>query len=130
MKKLIYMLIAVAGIIMAGCGETGKVEEVLDITGTWELTDIEMTKAAQLGEETIEVKITFNADNSFSLIQTLGAGRPEEFTGTWQLAGNVLSGKYASGKNWGSSYQVSVEGSELRMTPDGGLESYIYRKSR
>ena len=63
MKRFISMLLIGATFLFAGCnGEEEK--KALDITGTWELTGIEITKAAQLGDETIEVVITFNAENS------------------------------------------------------------------
>ena len=100
----------------------------LDVTGTWELMDI-TTKAAQIGEETIEVVITFNADKTFSLSQMLGHGRPVTYSGTWLLEGTKLSGKYSDGKAWGTTYQVSVEGTVLTLTPEiDGAESYVYHK--
>lgn len=132
MRKVISMLLIGASFILAGCGngngEGGKEKNPLDITGTWELTGIEITKAAQLGDETIEVVITFNADKTFSLSQILGAGRPKEFSGTWTLTETTLTGKYANGKAWGSSYEVSVENGTLTMTPESGAERYTYKK--
>lgn len=127
MKRIINILIIGAVLILAGCGGSGKEEKKLDITGTWELMNIE-TKAAQLGEETIQVEITFNADKTFALSQILGAGRAQEFSGTWQLTDKLLTGKYSNGKSWGSSYEVSVENSTLTMIPESGSEAYIYRK--
>ena len=112
---------------MTAC-TTGKEEKAIDITGTWDLIGIEVTKAAQLGDETVSVEITFNADKTFSITQTLGGGRAEEFAGSWQLAGNVLTGKYSNGKAWGSSYEVSVENSTLTMIPESKEEIYSYRK--
>ena len=86
--------------------------------------------AAQLGEESIEVKITFNSDKTFSLSQVLGEGRAQEFSGTWQLTDKTLTGKYSNGKAWGSSYEVSVDNSTLTMVPESGAEAYIYRKTK
>lgn len=132
MRRIISMLLIGASFILAGCGngngEGGKEKNPLDITGTWELTGIEITKAAQLGDETIEVVITFNADKTFSLSQVLGAGRPKEFSGTWALTETTLTGKYANGKAWGSSYEISIENGTLTMTPESGAEIYSYRK--
>lgn len=128
MKRIINILLIGAALILSACGEDGKESKALDITGTWELTGIEITKAAQLGSETIEVSITFNPDKTFSLSQTLGAGRPKEFSGTWQLTGTILTGKYSNGKAWGSSYEVTVNGTEMTMTPEGGAEIYTYKK--
>ena len=75
------MLLIGVSLILAGCGEGngdgGKEKQPIDITGTWELTGIEITKSAQLGSETIEVVITFNADKTFELSQVLGEGRAQ-----------------------------------------------------
>lgn len=128
MKRIINILLIGAALILSACGESGKESKALDITGTWELTDIEITKAAQLGSEKIEVTIIFNSDKTFSLSQTLGSGRPKEFSGTWQLTGTTLTGKYANGKAWGSTYEVAVNGTEMTMTPEGASEIYTYTK--
>ena len=131
MKKIINIFLIAASLILAGCGSgSGKEEKKIDITGTWELINIEITKAAQLGQESIEVVITFNADKTFTLSQILGEGRAQEFSGTWQLTENTLTGKYSNGKAWGSSYEVSVENSTLTMIPESGAEAYIYRKTK
>ena len=109
-----------------GCKKEKPV--ALDVTGTWELMDI-TTKAAQIGEETVEVVITFKADKTFSLSQMLGQGRPVAYSGTWSLEGTKLSGKYSDGKSWGTTYQVAVEGTVLTMTPEkDGAETYVYHK--
>ena len=126
-RKLIKLFSVAAAVLMTAC-TTGKEEKAIDITGTWDLIGIEVTKAAQLGDETVSVEITFNADKTFSITQTLGSGRAEEFAGSWQLAGNVLTGKYSNGKAWGSSYEVSVENSTLTMIPESKEEIYSYRK--
>lgn len=129
MKRFISILLIGASFILSGCGENGNDDKkAIDITGTWELTGIELTKAAQLGDETIEVIITFNADKTFSLNQILGEGRPKEFTGTWVLTETTLTGKYSNGKAWGSSYTVSVENAVLTMIPETEAEIYTYRK--
>lgn len=124
MKRIILSIITLLA-VLTGCEEKPK---ALDITGTWELTGIEITKAAQLGEETIEVTITFNADNTFQLTQMLGQGRAQEFGGTWSLTENTLSGKYDNGKDWGSTYTISLEGTTLTMIPESGAETYVYTK--
>lgn len=126
-RKLIKLFSVAAAVLMTAC-TTGKEEKAIDITGTWDLIGIEVTKAAQLGDETVSVEITFNADKTFSITQTLGGGRAEEFAGSWQLAGNVLTGKYSNGKAWGSSYEVNVENSTLTMIPESKEEIYSYRK--
>ena len=126
-RKLIRLLIAAVAVVLTAC-TTGKAEKSIDITGTWDLINIEVTKAAQLGDETISVELTFNADKTFSITQTLGEGRAEEFNGSWQLTGSILTGKYSNGKDWGSSYEISVENSTLTMVPESKAEVYSYRK--
>ena len=126
MKRIHVLFLVAAAMLMMGCKKEKPV--ALDITGTWELADI-TTKAAQIGEQTVEVVITFNADNTFTMSQMLGQGRHTSYSGTWQLAGSQLSGKYSDGKAWGAGYEVSREGDVLTMTPDiADAESYIYHK--
>ena len=126
MKRIPVLFLVAAAMLMMGCKKEKPV--ALDITGTWELADI-TTKAAQIGEQTVEVVITFNADNTFTMSQMLGQGRHTSYSGTWQLAGSQLSGKYSDGKAWGAGYEVSREGDVLTMTPDvADAESYIYHK--
>ena len=126
MRRLHILILVLSAMLMMGCKKEKPV--VLDITGTWELMDI-TTKAAQIGEEAIEVEITFNADKTFSLSQMLGQGRPVNYAGTWLLEGTKLSGKYSDGKAWGTTYQVALEGTVLTMTPEkDGAESYVYHK--
>lgn len=126
MKRLQILFLVAAALLMMGCKKDSSA--TLDITGTWELVDMK-TKAIQIGEETIEVVMTFNADNTFSLEQKLGAGRFQSYSGTWLLTDTKLSGKYSDGKAWGAAYQVALDGSTLTMTPEiANAESYIYHK--
>ena len=126
MKRIHVLFLVAAAMLMMGCKKEKPV--ALDITGTWELADI-TTKAAQIGEQTVEVVITFNADNTFTMSQMLGQGRHTSYSGTWQLTETKLSGKYSDGKTWGAGYEVSREGDVLTMTPDiADAESYIYHK--
>ena len=126
MKRIHVLFLVAAAMLMMGCKKEKPV--ALDITGTWELADI-TTKAAQIGEQTVEVVITFNADNTFTMSQMLGQGRHTSYSGTWQLTETKLSGKYSDGKAWGAGYEVSREGDVLTMTPDiADAESYIYHK--
>ncbi len=99
--KARIILFAVLVMMVSACGDKGgDSKKGLDITGQWELIDIE-TKAAQIGEAEIEVYIEFNKDNTFNLWQMIGAGRFEKMTGTWTLNQNLLTGKYSDGKAWG-----------------------------
>lgn len=128
MRKFRILILVAAAVLALGCKKDKNVP--LDITGVWELTDIQ-TKSVNIGAEVVEIVITFNADNTFSLSQKIGseAGRPDVFTGVWQLTDRTLSGKYSDGKSWGATYEISVEGTVLTMTPDvSDAETYIYHK--
>ena len=126
--KARIILFAVLVMIVAACGGKNDEKKGLDISGQWELFDIE-TKAAQIGDAEIEVYIEFNKDNTFNLWQMIGAGRFEKLTGTWTLNQNVLSGKYSDKKDWGTTYDVAVESGNLVMTEmKTGKETCIYRK--
>ena len=127
--KARIILFAVLVMMVSACGDKGgDSKKGLDISGQWELIDIE-TKAAQIGEAEIEVYIEFNKDNTFNLWQMIGAGRFENMTGEWTLNQNVLSGKYSDKKDWGTTYDVAVESGNLVMTEmKTGKETCIYRK--
>ena len=127
--RFIYIMTAVLAIVTA-CGEKPAQTVTPKIVGSWELTDIQYTKAAQIGGETVEVRLVFDADGSFSMSQMLGEGRPTEYSGNWTLDGDVLSGNYSDGKPWGSSYIVAVEETSMSMTPAGesAPETYIYSR--
>lgn len=126
--KARIILFAVLAMMVSACGGKNDEKKGLDISGQWELIDIE-TKAAQIGEAEIEVYIEFNKDNTFNLWQMIGAGRFEKLTGTWTLNQNVLSGKYSDKKDWGTTYDVAVESGNLVMTEmKTGKETCIYRK--
>ena len=113
-------------IMLIGCKK--EKSSLPDIIGTWELMDIK-TKSAHIGEEQVQISATFNADNTFSVSQMIGQGRPVTYKGTWQLKGSTLSGKYSDGKPWGATYHITVDGRVLTMTPViQGAETYIYQK--
>ena len=114
MKRLAIILSFM--LLLCACGGS-KSSEPLDITGEWKLTDLTLTltKSVQIGSEAVDVYISFAADKTFNLWQFLGAGRYEHFSGTWELTGDSLTGKYSDGTTWGNVYKVSVSGNELTM---------------
>jgi len=121
------ILFAVISLLLTACGNE-KENKVLDITGQWELIEIQ-TKSAQIGDAVIEVYIDFKKDNTFDLWQKLGEGRHEKLSGTWALSDNILSGKYDDKKDWGTSYDVSIESGNLIMVENKtGTEKCIYSK--
>lgn len=110
------------------CGGS-KEEKPLDITGEWNLVNVQ-TKSATLGDQAVDVYISFSEDKSFTMYQMIGTGRYRKYSGTWILSGTTLSGKYSDGKPWGSSYEVelSSSGTRLTLTSDSG-EVDTYQKA-
>lgn len=126
MKRIIITLLST--ILIAGCGNDSKESKTVDITGQWELMDMQ-TKAIQIGEVDIEVYLEFNADKTFNIWQQIGEGRHRKFIGTWEITDNNLSGKYSDGKEWGSVYEVSMEDGNLNLSETrSGAETYVYHK--
>ena len=129
MKIMRYLLMRAILVVSFECNKPVN-PQTPKIVGSWELVDIHYTKSAQIGDQTVEVTITFGADGSFQMSQMLGQGRPTEYSGNWTLDGDVLSGNYSDGKPWGSSYIVAVEETSMSMTPAGesAPETYIYSR--
>lgn len=122
---------ALISLMMISCGGNGAKDQTkgLDISGQWELMDIMDTKSVQIGNETIEIYMEFKADKTFSLWQKLGEGRHRKHTGSWELSGDKLTGKYSDGKAWGSEYEVSLTDGNLYMAETKtGTQIYVYKK--
>ncbi len=120
------MLLALTGLVVfAACGGS-KEEKPLDITGEWNLVNVQ-TRSATLGDQTVDVYISFSVDKSFTMYQMIGTGRYRKYSGTWILSGTTLSGKYSDGKQWGSSYEVELSSSDTRLTltsDSGEVDTY------
>lgn len=105
-----------------GGGSTTK----LDVTGSWELSNVE-TKVS-VGSVNVSVYITFASGDSFTLYQKIGEGRYSVFTGTYTLSSdNKLSGKYSNNATWGP-YSAALSGGKLTLTSAGGKEVDTYTK--
>ena len=124
MKRIIFIISILE--LLCGCMPEAK---VLDITGEWRLTDLELTKSVQIGNEEVDVYISYSVDNTFEMWQFLGAGRYEYFSGTWALTEDILTGKYTDGTNLGNVYKVTCEADILTMTATVN-SSDIYTYSR
>ncbi len=111
-------------VISVSCG---KKEKALDITGEWNLVALE-TRAASIGDQTVDVYISFMSGGTFEMYQMLGAGRYRKYSGTWTLTGSTLAGKYSDGTQWGSSYEVEKEDDVMKLSSASG-ETGTYKKS-
>lgn len=105
-----------------GGGSTTK----LDVTGSWELSNVE-TKVS-VGYVNVSVYISFTSDGNFTLYQKIGEGRYTRFTGTYTVsADNKLSGKYSNNAAWGP-YTAAMASGKLTLTSAGGKEVDTYTK--
>lgn len=129
---------------LTSCGEK-IVDNRLDISGTWELISLTDTRSVTIGDEVVEVYITFTRDvadatrggkvvltesaGTFTLYQMLGTGQFRSFTGTWNLDDTTLTGVYADGTQWGATYVVSLDDENTRLTLAAPKETCVYAKS-
>ena len=115
--KNIYriLLIISAAFLAASCGSKEDGPDIAgNIVGEWHLTSVSGMSSVP------QVYINFAQDLSFQLYQKVGDGRYRRYDGTYTVASTVLSGKYADGQAWGSSYTVSFDGDVLVLTADNG----------
>ena len=120
--------IVLAFAVMAAAVSCGKkAEKPMDITGEWNLTRVE-TKATTIGDQSVDVYVSFATDKSFVIYQMLGTGRYRKFSGTWTLTDKTLSGKYSDGSQWGSTYEVEIAEDVMTLSSASGEES-TYKKS-
>ena len=128
MKSRVLILAAILLSALVSFSSCKKEEKTLDVKGEWELTEVKMaTKSALVGAETVTVYVKFSEDGNFAMYQMVGDGRFVAFSGSWKLAGSTLSGTYADGTSWASSYEVSVDKSTLTMTTEDGLDVFVYK---
>ena len=72
----------------------------------------------------------FAATGEFDEYQRLGEGRYRHYEGTWSVEKDVLSGVYADGTEWGSSYTLSFDGDTMTLTANNeSAETIIYTKT-
>ena len=126
MKKNINLIMAVlcAALLFVGCGkekDTPKVNNATKIVGEWH--------CAPEGYD-VDVYVAFDAAGSFEEYQRLGEGRYRHYAGTWSVDKSVLSGVYADGTEWGSTYTLSFEGETMTLTANNeSAEAIVYTKT-
>ena len=110
-KQLNIILIAFCAVLFLACG---KEKDAASIVGSWEMCDYQ-TKSVTIGEQSVTVIVAFSSDGTFTLYQKTGSEmRFAEYSGSWTLAGDMLSGKYEDGSPWASTYTAEL--SEDRLT--------------
>jgi len=110
MKRLTYILTIL--MLAASCTEKEN-----DDKGTaleerlckeWHSCTLSMDEA--------DIYMSFSEDLTFELYQKIGEGSHRLYRGTWTLEGNVLSGKYNDGEDWGASYEIAMSDKFMTMT--------------
>lgn len=110
-KQLNIILITFCAVLFLACG---KEKDAASIVGSWEMCDYQ-TKSVTIGEQSVTVIVAFSSDGTFTLYQKTGSEmRFAEYSGSWTLNGNMLSGKYEDDSSWASTYTVEL--SEDRLT--------------
>lgn len=121
------MLLAVAAILTSCTKE--PLPTVDGMIGSWKLVSIDGDQLATKSfadAEGLEVILIFSKID-FVIQQRVGNNvSPATYTGTWSLAKNVLSGKYADGTPWASTYKVAL--TDRMMTLSSSTETQVYTK--
>ena len=125
MKARIYFLMtALCALAFVGCGkekDTPKVDNAAKVVGEWHCAPEDMD---------VDVYVAFDAAGTFDEYQRLGEGRYRHYAGTWSVTKNELSGVYADGTEWGSSYTLSFDGDTMTLTANNeSAEAMVYTKS-
>lgn len=116
--KLMLVLSAIATLASCGGNKQEGPEVGTAVVGEWHLLEITGLKPNALPS----VYLEFKADKSFEIYQKLGEGRYRKYLGTYNVSGNVLSGKYSDGEDWGSDYAASFAGENLSLKALNGSE--------
>ena len=124
MKKLIYIFSAM--VLLASCGkneEDKKPELTLEqqLIGQWHSVSNSLEA---------DLYIDFQEGKTFELYQQIGEGAHRLYRGTWNLEGNLLTGKYNDGEDWAAAYQVEMREKQLVLTSsDDTAEKSTYEKA-
>ena len=112
--------------LIASCGknEEGKKPEINleeQIVGQWHSTSISVDG---------DIYIEFDQAKTFELYQQIGEGAYRLYRGTWNLEGDLLTGKYNDGEDWAAAYNVAIADNVLTMTStNDAAEVSVYEKS-
>ena len=120
MKKILYILSAV--LLMTACDQKGDMTPEQKLCGEWCSTDLPTGGSLYL---------SFTENNIFELYQQITEGRHRLYRGTWQLEGDILTGKYNDGEDWSAAYKVTLGTNSMTLTSmnESALETVYKRAS-
>ena len=107
MKKLLYILTAV--VVLASCGKNGDDKLTLEqkVCTEWHSTQLPVSG---------DIYIDLNDDKTFELYQQIGEGAYRLYRGTWNLEGDLLTGRYNDGEDWACAYTVVIADKTMTLT--------------
>lgn len=124
MKSKILFTAMLAVLAFVGCGkekDTPKVDNAANVVGEWHCAPEGMD---------VDVYVAFDAAGTFDEYQRIGEGRYRHYAGTWSVNKSELSGVYADGTEWGSSYALSFDGDTMTLTAkNDSEEAILYTKT-
>lgn len=134
MKRFIYILTAVAAMIIATAGcQKAENETVTGIdphvVGEWKL-DVVISEGYN-NPGVPEVYLCIKSDCTFELYQKSGTQsvRFDKFTGTCSTEDGLLKGVYSSGKEWGSKWEYFITMNGITLKSFNLLEENRYIKA-
>lgn len=110
MKKLLFIISA--AMLLVSCGnkndDKGKLTLEDQLSGEWHSVSLTVDGDIYLKFESL--------DKTFELYQQIGAGAHRLYRGTWNLEGQILTGRYNDGEDWSTAYTIVISGNTLTMT--------------
>ncbi len=123
MRKFLYSACAILSLcLFAGCSDDDTPTSN-ELVGEWHLT--EWSGAAS---GAFDAYIHFLDASRCEIYQKVDSPLWQRYNATYNFDGETLSGIYADGQPWGSSYSVTVSNKELTLTggPEGNQEVSTY----
>lgn len=118
MRKVLFALTALLLIVATGCKkEEKKIDYKAKLAGEWHCTPADIDA---------DIYVIFAKEGDFDLYQQIGEGRHRHYTGSWTSEESTLSGTYADGSAWGSTYKMEFpDDNTMTLTALNGSEEVM-----